>query len=133
VRLVEYINPLNQQRVHWLWKGTLAAEVNRDWGRYIALANHVVNILIYDKLRNHLSVPEYVPLPRFFARALTLCSGIAPTRATISAHNKIGFPPNLPVNIFSQVSPEIVGILSSKLSQEPIAHEIAIDENGEIL
>lgn len=133
VRLVEYINPVNQQRVHWLWKGTLATEVDRDWGRYMVLASQGVKILIYDKLRNRLSVPEYVPLPRFFARALALCSGIAPARATISAHNELGFPPNIPVSIFSEAPPEIVGVLSSKLSQMPIAHKIAIDENGEIL
>jgi hypothetical protein len=133
VELVEYINPVNQQRVHWLWKGTLAAEVDRDWGRYMALENYGVNVLIYDKLHNCLSVPEYIPLPRFFARALALCSGIAPVRATISAHNELGFPPNLPVNIFSEAPPEIVSILSSKLSQVPIANEITIERNREIL
>jgi hypothetical protein len=133
VKLVEYVNPVNQQRVHWLWKGTLAAEVDRDWGRYMALADYGVDILIYDKFRNLLSVPEYIPLPRFFARALALCSGIAPARATISAHNELGFPPNLPVNIFFEAPPEIVGILGSKLSQVPIAHEITVNRNGEIL
>lgn len=133
VRLVEYTNPVNQQRVHWFWKGTLAAKVDRDWGRYMALENNGVNILIYDKLRNRLSVPEYIPLPRFFARALALCSGIAPVRAKISAHSELGFPSNLPVNIYSEAPPEIVGILSSKLLQVPMAHEIAIGEKGEIL
>jgi hypothetical protein len=133
VKLVEYVNPVNQQRVHWFWKGKLASKVDRDWGRYMALANCGVNILIYDKLRNRLSVPEYVPLPRFFARALALCSGIAPARATISAHNELGFPPNFPVSIFSEAPPRIVGILSSKLSQVPIAHDLTIDKNGEIL
>lgn len=131
-KLVEYVNPLNQQRVHWIWKGTFAAEVDRDWGRYMALANSGVSVLIYDKLRNSLSVPERVPLPRLFARALALCSGIAPTRTTISADNKLGFPPNIPVNIFSQVPPDIIDILSGKLSQAPIIHEIEIDKNGEI-
>lgn len=133
VKLVEYVHPASQQLVHWLWKGTLAAEVDRDWGRYMALANYGVKILIFDKLRNRLSVPECVPLPRFFARSLALCSGIAPAPATVSADNELGFPPNLPVNIFSNVPPEIVGTLSNKLSQVPIAHEIKINKNGEIL
>lgn len=133
IRLVEYANPVNQQLVHWLWKGVLAAEVNRDWGRYMVLANYGVNILIYDKLRNRLSVPEYVPLPRLLARALTLCSGIAPTRATISEYNELGFPPNFPVSIFSEALPEIVSILSSKLQQKPISQKMEINENGEIL
>ena len=132
LKLVEYINPVNQQRVHRFWKGTTAVEVDRDWGRYMVLKNYGVNVWIYDNLRNCVSVPEYIPLPRFFARALALCSGIAPARATISADNELGFPPNLPVNVFSDVPPEIVSILSIKLSQVPIAHKITIDGNGEI-
>lgn len=133
LRLVEYTNPVNQQRVHWLWKGTLAAEVDRDWGRYMVLANQRVRILIYDKLRNRLSVPEYVPLPRFFARALALCSGVAPARAIINGRNKFGFPSNLPVSIFSEAPPEIVNVLGIKLLQAPIAYKIATNEDGEIL
>ena len=133
IRLVEYRNPLTQQRRHWLWKGNLAAEVDRDWGRYMVLANYGVNILIYDELRNRLCVPEYIPLPRFFSRALTLCSGMVPVRSKISAHDDLNFPPNLPVNVYSEAPPEIVNMLSEKISQVPIRHEIEINKKSEIL
>ncbi len=132
-RLVEYINPVNQQMVHWLWKGTLAAEVDRDWGRYMSLANNDVNVLIYDMSHNRISVPEFVPLPRLFARSLALCSGLAPARATIGPQNKLGFPSHLRVNIFSEVPPKIADLLCSKLSQKPIVHKMALDKNGEII
>jgi hypothetical protein len=133
VRLVEYTNPVTQQRRHWLWKGNLATKVDRDWGRYIVLANYRVRILVYDEIRNRLCVPEYIPLPRFFSRALTLCSGMVPLRCKISAHNEYGFPPNLPVNLYSEAPPEIVNILSKKISQVPIRHELEINKKGEIL
>ena len=133
VQLVEYTNPVTQQKQHWLWKGDRAARVDRDFGRYLALAHDGVNILVYDNLRNRLSVPEFIPLPRLFARALTLCSGIAPMRATISAHNKFGLPPKLRVSVYRKVPMEVSNILSSKLSQKLSAKKIAINEKGEIL
>ena len=133
VQLVEYIDPVTQQRQHWLWRGDRAARVDRDFGRYLALAHDGVNILVYDSLNNRLSVPEFIPLPRLFARALTLCSGVAPMRATIRADNKFGLPPKLPVSVYGGVPMEVSNILSSKLSQRLIAQEIAIDKKGEIL
>jgi hypothetical protein len=88
VRLVEYRNPVTQQLEHWLWNGELAAEIDRDWGRYISLADQGINVLIHDRAHNTLLVPEQVPLPRLFARALTLCSGMAPTRVVLNDKSK---------------------------------------------
>jgi hypothetical protein len=133
IQLVEYTNPTTQQKQHWLWKGDQAARVDRDFGRYLALSHYEVNILVYDNLNNRLSVPESIPLPRLFARTLTLCSGIAPMRATIGADNKFGLPSKLPVSVYSKVPTEISNILSSKLSQKLSAQKICINEKGEIL
>jgi hypothetical protein len=126
VRLVEYTNPLTMQRVHWLWKGSLAAQVDRDLGRYLALSENGVNVLFYDKHRSRLSVPEYVPLPRLFARALALCSGTAPRRITAN-YSKFGFPAKFPVNVYSEVPREIVDVLGRKLAQVPIISELSVD------
>lgn len=137
-RLVEYTNPVNHQLEHWFWRGRLRVEVDRDYGRYMALAAKRVNILAYDKLRKWLCVPEWVPLPRLFARALALCSGIL-VRVRISKNSKLKLFTGLTeeiaprVSIFSEASPEMVEILSRKLSQEPTDCKIAIDKNGEIL
>jgi hypothetical protein len=132
VRLTEYINPINQQRVHWLWKGTKALKVDRDWGRYLVLLEHKKNIFTYDKLRQRLLIPASVPLPKLFARVLTLCSGIVPTCAVAGTKNELGLPAKMPVKIYSDVQPSFISVLTKKLSQVPKEHEIVLDESGEI-
>lgn len=132
VQLFEYLNPLNQQRTHWLWKDTLAAEVDRDWGRYMLLAHYGLNRLVYDLEAHLLAIPKNLPLPIFLSRALTLCSGIVPTHAYLKLNNNLGFPAKLPVIVYKKVIPEVVNILCSKLSQDPIHYKIEIN-NGEIL
>lgn len=124
VRLVEYSNPVTQQREHWLWRGTLAAEVDRDWGRYMSLAEHSINVLVHDRVHNTVLVPEQVPLPRLFARALTLSSGIAPTRIVLNDKSKFKLLSGIPMIIYSRVPTEVVDMLTKKLSQVPIISEI---------
>lgn len=133
VQLVEYTNSVTQQKQHWFWKCGRAARVDRDFGRYLALAHDGVNILVFDNLTYRLAVPEFVPLPRLFARALALCSGFAPIRAIVSSDNKFGLPPKLPVSVYRKVPIEVSKILSSKLSQKLSVQKIAINAKGEIL
>jgi hypothetical protein len=104
----------------------------------MALAANRINVLVYDKFRKKLCIPESLPLPRLFARALALCSGIL-VRARINKYSKLRLFPcfaeeNVPyVSLFSNVPPEMVKVLSSKLSQEPMDGKITTDKNGEIL
>jgi hypothetical protein len=116
--LVEYTNPVNQQRLHWIWDGNQAAEVDRDWGRYLILAAEGVDVLLYDDRRYLLAVPATVPLPRFLARAATLCSGKAPESHT--------------VDIYTAVPSSIALMISEKLSQNIIHHDIVIENSGVI-
>lgn len=129
-RLTEYRHPVTKQLHHWIWNGTTAAEINRDWGRYALLANAGCNILMYDEQQFELAVPVTVPLPCLLARATALCSGISPSPA-ISCGKKIGnIPPDHPYQVYTGVPPKIAGMIASKLSQKLLYTSFAMDKKG---
>jgi hypothetical protein len=130
--LVEYTNPVNQQRLHWIWDGNQAAEVDRDWGRYLILASEGMDVLLYDERRYLLAAPATVPLPHFLARTATLCSGLAPALAKIGEDAIGGLPAGHPVDIYSAVPPAIALMISKKLSQNLIQYDIIPDSSGVI-
>lgn len=130
--LVTYINPVNQQRHHWIWEGDRAAEVDRDWGRYIILATKRIDVLLYDERHQRLVVPSTIPLPRFLARAATLCTGLAPVPAGIGEKPVGGLPAGHPVDIYCAVPQPIANMISEKLSQELIPYKIVINSDGVI-
>jgi len=130
--LVEYTSPFNQQRLHWIWDGNQAAEVDRDWGRYLILASKGMDVLLYDERRYLLAAPATVPLPHFLARAATLCSGLAPASAKIGEDAIGGLPAGHHVDIYSAVPPAIALMISKKLSQNLIQYDIIPDSSGVI-
>jgi len=130
--LVEYTNPQSQQKRHWIWDGNRAAEVDRDWGRYMILADKEVEVLLYDERRHQLAVPAYVPLPRFLARAATLCTGLAPAPARMGEQSVEGMSAGNPVDIYYAVPPPVATMISEKLSQNLIDHSTVPDNNGVI-
>lgn len=130
--LVTYINPVNQQRHHWIWEGDRAAEVDRDWGRYIILATEGIDVLLYDKHRQRLAVPSTSPLPRFLARAATLCNGLAPVPAVVGEKPVGGLPAGHPVDIYCAVQQPIASMISKKLSQGLIPYKIVLNSDGVI-
>lgn len=131
--LAEYTNPKSQQKLHWIWDGNRAAEVDRDWGRYMILADEGAEVLLYDKQRHQLAVPSTVPLPRFLARAATLCTGLAPAQARMGEQSVGGVPAGQPVDIYCAVPPPIATMISEKLSQNLINHSTVPDSSGVIL
>jgi hypothetical protein len=114
-RLSEYINPVNLQKKHWLWNLGMAADVNRDWGRYIILKNLKKKILAYNKQTQELQVPLWVPLPCLLARAITLCSGMAP----VIQENQLAtdLPDGCLMQVYSDVPIEIARIVALKAGQ----------------
>ena len=128
--LVSYINPVSQQRLHWIWNGNMAAEVDRDWGRYIVLSEKRMNVILYDERRYKLVVPSTVPLPRFLARAATMCTGLAPLPTKIGAKSIGGIPAEHPIDIYAAIPPAIAKMISKKLSQELIPYNVVLDRNG---
>ncbi|MBC2698913.1 MAG: hypothetical protein HF976_09550 [ANME-2 cluster archaeon] len=131
-KLVSYVNPVNQQRKHWVWDNNQTAEVDRDWGRYIILASQKKNVMIYDERYHRLAVPSTVPLPRFLARAVTLCTGMAPVPAPIGEEPIGGLPAGHQMDIYYDVTPPIAKMISRKLSQDLVPHSISSDRKGVI-
>ena len=131
--LVEYTDPRSQQKRHWIWDGNRAAEVDRDWGRYMILADKGADVLLYDERRHQLAVPAYVPLPRFLARAATLCTGLAPATLHMGEQSIGGMPAGRPVDIYCAVPPPVATMISEKLSQNLIYHSTVPDSSGVIL
>lgn len=75
--LVSYTNPTNNARVHFYRKKDIEAEIDRDWGRYLVLQDLGKSVVRYDERKAILGVRASCPLPRLYARGLTLCSGYA--------------------------------------------------------
>jgi len=128
--LAEYRDPVTQQLLHWLWNGKKAADVNRDWGRYLVLTNSRNQILIYNQRSWMLAVPVTIPLPCLLARALALCSGIAPLLIK-SYSKKIGdIPPEHPIHIYFNVPPQFANLLKTKIDQDLIYIHFEIGKGG---
>jgi len=115
-RLSQYINPINLQRKHWIWNKGIAADVERDWGRYIILKKSGKQILSYEKDAQELQVPLWVPLPCLLARAVTLCSGMAPVIEKSPVFGDI--PEGCLMQVYSDVPVEIARIICKKTGQK---------------
>lgn len=115
--LAEYLNPIDKQRRHWLWRAAVAAEVERDWGRYIVLAAYGRSVLLYDGRSRELAVPATTPLPGLLARAAALSAGIHPavgtTRGALAS-----IPAGHPMFLYQDVPSAIVEMIATKLNQK---------------
>ena len=128
--LAEYRHPVTKQLYHWIWNGDNAAQVSRDWGRYMILAKYGSNILMYDDKLFKLALPVTVPLPCLLARAAALCSGIVPA-STLSFGVKTGsIPPRHPLQVYSCVPPEIARLIADKLKQKLIYTSLEVIKKG---
>ena len=78
LRLVRYLHPVKNISHYRLWKNNSYAEVDLDWGRYIALRDSGFNVLYYDPQQHRFAVPRNASLPRLLQRALGLSSGLMP-------------------------------------------------------
>ncbi len=76
-RLLRYF-PRRLPSFHEFRDGVKAARTDRAWGMYAALKAHGKNCIVHDSHAKIVAVPASAPLPRLLARALTLCSGLAP-------------------------------------------------------
>jgi len=115
--LMEYKNPITKQLIHWFWSGKRVAEVERDWGRFLALSHNNQNILAYDDKLFRLVVPITVPLPIIIARAIALCDGKVPFIAKIGSRIS-SIPLGHLVYIYDGVPPAIAILISEKLGQK---------------
>jgi hypothetical protein len=128
--LAEYRHPFTKQLYHWIWNGDQAAQISRDWGRYLILAELSKSILIYDDKLFRLAVPVTVPLPCLLARAAALCSGAVPASILSFGEKKGSIPPRHPLQLYSCVPPKIAQLIANKLEQQLIYTSLAVIEKG---
>jgi hypothetical protein len=109
-----------------------AAEVNRDWGRYMVLSQERKQVVLYNDKMQKLIVPVTVPLPCLLARGVALCTGVPPKITTVSA--KVGdIPPNHPVYVYSGVPRIIAELVTDKLGQQIIYSRFDFWANYQIM
>ena len=115
--LMEFTDPITHKKIH-IWRDSdKSVEVDRDWGRYLSLKYNKTSILLFDKIKQVLAVPSYVPMPKIIARAVTLCSGRAARKDwTITETGMV--PARTPVDIYHGVPEQIAIIAAKKLGQE---------------
>lgn len=129
--LIEYKNPISQQSRHVLVVNDSAAEIDRDWGRYVVLSNLQKQVIAYNDKMQKLMVPITVPLPCILARAVALCTGLVPKIATINS--RIGdIPSNHHVYVYSGVPGIISELISNKLEQKLYYSGFEYDERGKL-
>ena len=114
--LSSYTQPRTQQQLHLYWRDGESAEIDRDWGRWLSLAQNQKKALLYDDHRLALAVPAHVPLPGLLARAAALCSGRAPL-STKTRKRSADVPAGHRIEVYRAVPPYIAEVIASKLDQ----------------
>lgn len=115
IQLAEYTNRYTLQKTHLLWHNGNAAEIDRNWGRYLILSENNRQVITYDFKRYVLGVPITVPLPKLLSRAAVLCTGLIPLRVPI--YNTGISDMQFYVRSYQSVSPDIARIIAEKLGQ----------------
>lgn len=131
-RLVEYTNPINQQKLHRYIKANEYSDVDRELGRYLCLKYNKKRILLYDSRKQLLAVPSSVPLPRLLFKSIILCSGVIPKKFICSNQIK-DIPGNTAMEVFVGIPKFIAERVSVKISMELIEHNFIFSEEGELL
>lgn len=108
--LIEY--KLNEYTyIHKLWANGKCYQVDKNWGRYLALKYFKKNVILFDSANKRVAIPGETPLPRLLSESIMLLSGLAPDLRLIDDRNYRVFE-NIP-GIFTEN-------LFHKLGQQPI-------------
>lgn len=119
VRLSAFQDPLTRRQIHRLWRGDIAATVDRIWGRWLYLHAMGVQALSYDPQKQAVGVPATVSLPGLLGRALALFSGLAPDQVSHPGVQQMTF------DNYAGVSHEAAEVLAAKLAQPLVNLETA--------
>lgn len=126
VRLTRYTHPTTTVPHFFLFNGDKRVEVDRDWGKYEILRRNKKRVLSYDERRFLLAVPSSISLPRLLARALSLCSGYAPSfvQATELELSIVGA---WAYRLYRWIPPQAAQAIADKLDQRLIETKIDYD------
>ncbi len=131
-RLLEYTQPFTQQKIHWWILNGMSANIDRDWGRYVALRRANIKVILYDEKKQMFALPSFVPLPRILSRALTLCSGQVSKKLVLK--NRLNdIPAGSVVDVYQGVPSNLAAIISGKIGQGCIPYNFILSEEGELL
>lgn len=124
-RLSRYIDPIRGISRYYLWNEGMRASIDLDWGRYAVVSSNNLQILTYDRSRLLLAVPSKMPLPRPFARGLTLCSGYVPMRVKQQpSWNERGFSAGF--EVYRSIHPLLAEKVAIKLGQALVESPIQL-------
>lgn len=112
--MIEY--KLNEYTYYYkLWEDGKCYQVDKNWGKYLALKRFSKNVILFDSNRKRVAIPWETPLPRLLSESIMLLSGLAPDFREIEGRNYRVYE-NIP-GIFTEN-------LFRKLGQQPINKEI---------
>jgi hypothetical protein len=96
-----------------MWDSDKCAEIDVDWGRYLALHRAGFNVLYFDSTKHLLATPKSLPLPRLLARSVALCSGSSPRPLTSSSDGRL-----TNFVVYDLVPRCLADLVAAKLEQE---------------
>lgn len=112
--MIEY--KLNEYTYYYkLWEDGKCYQVDKNWGKYLALKRFNKNVILFDSNRKRVAIPWETPLPRLLSESIMLLSGLAPDFREIEGRNYRVYE-NIP-GIFTEN-------LFRKLGQQPINKEL---------
>ncbi|MCZ2128706.1 MAG: hypothetical protein LC109_00380 [Bacteroidia bacterium] len=112
--MIEY--KLNEYTYYYkLWQDGKCYQVDKNWGKYLALKRFNKNVILFDSDRKRVAIPWETPLPRLLSESIMLLSGLAPDFKEIEGRNYRVYE-NIP-GIFTEN-------LFRKLGQQPINKEL---------
>lgn len=112
--MIEY--KLNEYTYYYkLWEDGKCYQVDKNWGKYLALKRFNKNVILFDSNRKRVAIPWETPLPRLLSESIMLLSGLAPDFREIEGRNYRVYE-NIP-GIFTEN-------LFRKLVQQPLNKEL---------
>lgn len=112
--MIEY--KLNEYTYYYkLWEDGKCYQVDKNWGKYLALKRFNKNVILFDNNRKRVAIPWETPLPRLLSESIMLLSGLAPDFREIEGRNYRVYE-NIP-GIFTEN-------LFRKLGQQPHNKEL---------
>ncbi len=97
-----------------LWVNQKCYEIDRNWGKFIALKYYQKAIILYDRMKEKVAVPIELPLPRLLAESIMLLSGLAPVYSEINGKA---------YRIYENIPSTFIQNLFSRLNQRTIDHK----------
>jgi hypothetical protein len=100
---------------HRLWANQKCYDVDKNWGKYVALKHHKKNVILYDRNKEKVAVPLELPLPRLLSESIMLLSGLAPYYSEIN---------NKAYRVYENIPSIFIQNLFDKLKQRTIEYNL---------